>query len=260
MKSPLIWAGGKQNHINKLTPFFPQKFNDYYEPFIGGGSVFLNFGYKGKNCFISDTNKDLINVWKTIQKNPEKLIHRLEKFDGSQRSEYFYRVRDSYNSGEYDRFDKAASFIYMNKRCYGGRFTYTKHEELNSNFSYHKKQPIFNKKNILKTSKRLRKVVIKRQSYDKIQPQDGDFVYLDPPYDESYGLYMKDFDKKDTKTLFKFCKNLDSQGVRWTLSNSDTEYIRDLFSDFRIETIKTKNTFKSWGKEKKNEVVVMNYG
>ncbi|KAB8040026.1 DNA adenine methylase [Silvanigrella paludirubra] len=68
-KPILKWAGGKSSILLELFEFFPKKFNRYYEPFLGGGAVFLSLNKNFKNEFINDMNKDIYTLYRIIQKN-----------------------------------------------------------------------------------------------------------------------------------------------------------------------------------------------
>ena len=78
----LKWAGGKRRILPLLETHFPKKVNCYFEPFLGGGSVFFYFKkkYNPKLCIISDSNEDLINSYLDVRDNPKLLIKELYKF------------------------------------------------------------------------------------------------------------------------------------------------------------------------------------
>ena len=186
MKPFLIWVGSKNQNIRKLRPFYPKIFNDYYEPFLGSGAVFLDYGHKGKHCFLSDKNKNLIHAWKTVQRDPEDVINTLEK-NSINNKEEFYKLVDLYNTRR-----DGGLYLYINRFAFGGRMRSGKHGNLVASYGNRKINPVPSRKNMMKIFKRLQNTTIKCQSYDKIQPQEGDFVYLDPPY---YGSYHKAYSK-----------------------------------------------------------------
>jgi DNA adenine methylase len=86
--SPFLkWVGGKSKILNLILPHFPHEFNDYYEPFMGGGSVFLNIlkkypkeSYPTKTFYISDINDTLVHVYKNVKDNGEELLSMLQTF------------------------------------------------------------------------------------------------------------------------------------------------------------------------------------
>ena len=260
-KTPFIWPGGKANHLAKLKPFYPPSFEDYYEPFIGGGSVFLHIGARKHKCHISDLNTDLLHVWKTIQKKPRRLMHFVdEEFSHRVSKEEFFRIRDLYNAGEYKGSRKAAAFLFLNKRAFGGIMRWNKHGELCPTYSP-KLQPVYEKKNILAVSKALRGVSIKKKDYRKIKPKDDDFVFLDPPYIDSASFYIHDFDENDT---LDFYRHVSCLHCWWMVTNFDHPYIRELFKDFYFNFMITRNTFREGdkmhlGTNRKPEIIITNY-
>ena len=78
MKTFIRWQGNKSRHIIKFSKYIPDNFNTYIEPFIGSGALFLKL--KPKKWIINDLNKDLINIWKNIKKNPTEIIKICVKF------------------------------------------------------------------------------------------------------------------------------------------------------------------------------------
>ena len=86
----LKWAGGKAGLLDSLIPLVPQDFNDYFEPFLGGGALFFALQNRGifspsnahfkraKNAIISDKNTELINAYSAIQSNPHKVLRELK--------------------------------------------------------------------------------------------------------------------------------------------------------------------------------------
>src|SRR5690348_8410830 len=79
----LKWAGGKTRLLRVLLPHFPPSFRNYYEPFLGGGSVF--FAARGRasgGCHLGDLNSELINAWQMVQKKPKALLKALEVYRG----------------------------------------------------------------------------------------------------------------------------------------------------------------------------------
>ena len=156
----LKWVGGKSQIIDQIFDRFPQRINNYYEPFVGGGSVFielLNRMQKGtivaRRLFLNDKNKGLINTYKCIQSNIESLMSRLKKMNASYQKSpmvaydsremvvpsnletsikkgkvyVYYYYRNLYNRWLLGKFtgenvDAAAMFIFLNKTCFRGLY------------------------------------------------------------------------------------------------------------------------------------------
>ena len=99
-KPILKWAGGKRQLLPVLIKNIPDKFNTYYEPFIGGAALLISLYSlnKIKESVISDTNKDLYNLYKTIKENPQQLIDELDNLEFRNNKEDYYKVRELFNS------------------------------------------------------------------------------------------------------------------------------------------------------------------
>ena len=94
------------------------------------------------------------------------------------------------------------------------------------------------------------------------------FVYLDPPYDPvsdtaSFTGYNKGgFDRNEQMRLKRCCDELTTQGVKFLLSNSATDFIRDLYRDYDITIVKAKRTINADASKRGaiEEVLIRNYG
>ena len=120
------WAGGKRQLLPQIKERMPEKYNHYYEPFVGGGAVI--FELLPANALINDINKALINVYKQIRNIPEvflKLVKKLDKEMWEDGKEYYYFLREHYNNklikAEYD-VELAALFVFINKHCFNGLY------------------------------------------------------------------------------------------------------------------------------------------
>ena len=78
MFEPVIkWSGSKRSQAPEIIQYFPDEINTYFEPFLGGGSVFralLESDKKVKKYVLSDNNADLIQLWEIIANCPEETI------------------------------------------------------------------------------------------------------------------------------------------------------------------------------------------
>jgi DNA adenine methylase len=260
------WVGGKRCLIKDLISHSPEKFETYYEPFVGGGALFFALHNKIKKAQISDSNLDLILTYRAIQKEPENLIALLKKHKTNHSKEYYYKIRKLHDIK--NPLDKAARLIYLNRTCYNGLFRVNKSGEFNVPMGTYKNPTIVNEPNILACHKILKDTKIEWRNFDTIKPKSGDFVYCDPPYhptDEiSFTNYTRlDFTEKDQVNLRDFAVNLTKKGVKVMLSNSNTPFIRDIYkgSIFHINIV-TAPRFVNCKKDKRNpveEVIITNY-
>jgi len=267
----LKWVGGKRQLLNEIRKYLPKTYTTYYEPFIGGGAVL--FDLQPKKAVVNDVNEELINLYSVIKSDVESLIVDLEKHENT--SEYFYNIREQDRDREVytslSSIEKASRVVYLNKTCFNGLFRVNKAGEFNSPFGNYKNPNIVDTVTLRAVSKYFNKADIKFLNVDfEIALKNirrGAFVYFDPPYDpvsssSNFTGYDKGgFNREEQIRLKNLCDKLDRQGVKFLLSNSSTDFIRELYSDYNIVTVKAKRAINSDGKSRGevDEVLVRNY-
>ncbi|HEY7228065.1 MAG TPA: DNA adenine methylase [Nitrososphaeraceae archaeon] len=238
------WAGGKSQLIPQIIRLMPARFARYFEPFLGGGAVFFHIASYNRNAFLSDINMDLINAYKAIRNDVEELITALKyhqhEYNKSPKR-YYYQLRDKTKG--LNRIENAARFITLNKTCYNGLYRVNKKGLFNVPIGRYKNPAICDPVNLRKMS------IVLRQSgsylgvidYKKIlveKADKDDFVYLDPPFHPisntaNFTSYTNNgFTFEDQKELAIVFNELTRRGCKLLLSNSNTEGIRRLYSDF----------------------------
>jgi len=276
--SPFIkWAGGKSQLLPQILNRIPDEYNNYFEPFIGGGAVFyalnntLHNTLNPKKAFISDFSKDLITTYKTVRDKPEILAEELSSYEYNE--EFYYKLReldrDQSKFKKLSELQVAARFIYLNKTCFNGLYRVNSKGQFNVPFGKYKNPSFFKIENLKACSKALLNADIKHQDYKAIleKVNKKDLIYLDPPYSplnktSSFTSYTKDgFNNEKQIELRNFCIDLDKKGAKFLLSNSYTTLILDLYKDFRIEALKAKRAINSNAKKRNsiNEVLISNY-
>ena len=210
----------------------PSDINDYYEGFVGGGALFYEIQDKANKCFLSDTNVDLVITYNVIKKDLKSLIKRLHEHKNNHDNTYYYKVRSQHNLQE--PIEVAARFIYMNKTCFNGLYRVNKKGNFNVPAGKYVNPGILQEANLRKVSKLLQSTEIRLLDFNKIKPKRGDFVYFDPPYHptdaKSFTTYTKhNFTEKDQIRLRDFALDLTKKGVNVMLSNSNVEFIRDIY-------------------------------
>jgi DNA adenine methylase len=258
----LKWAGGKRQLLPQIEKFFPQKFTNYYELFLGGGAVFLHL--QPQKAVVNDFNEDLINCYKCIKSNFEELIEKLEYYETKNDSESYYEIRALDRKEEYKNWtmvEKAARLIYLNRTCYNGLFRLNSSGQFNSPFGSYKNPSICNEPVLRALNKYFNENDIEFRSGDfydacKDAPK-GSFIYLDPPYDQfedqvNFVGYTKNgFTRNDQTRLKEMCDELIERGCYVILSNSKTRFILDLYSDktkyvtYAIETVNARRSINS---------------
>ena len=285
VKPFLKWAGGKSKLLEKLSLFFPKKFNHYFEPFVGGGAVF--FHLKPKKAYLSDQNKELINLYSQLRNESNKVIKHLKNYRRKFKqahieekdSEYYYHVRNRERTQSQSKSRRAARTIFLNKTCFNGLYRINSKGKFNVPYGRTaggKLPTIVNESELLKCSEVLQYADIKNHDYNNIlkNVKKGDFVYLDPPYHapNKASMYSKTYfdDSRQDKVALLFRK-LDEIGAFVMFNNSHTLYdlkenyenINYLFENERnrIEVINTKWSIgaRSEWRNEKGELLITNY-
>ena len=255
------WAGGKNGLINSLISFIPKNFNSYFEPFVGGGALFFYLKniniLNSKKIYLNDKNTELINAYKQIKINPNKLLEELEILKNNHSKEYFYKIRnldrdfDFYSLSEVFR---AARFIYLNKTCFNGLCRYNAKGNFNTPMGSYKNPKIYDKDLIFSVHEVLKNVSITNKDFEvvSLKAKKGDFVYFDPPYyplnkTSSFVSYTDNFSANEQIRLYKLFKMLDCEGIKVLQSNSNTDFIKELYKDFEIIEVISKRAINCKG-------------
>jgi len=270
----LKWAGGKGKLLPQLHALLPLGFNNYFEPFVGGGAVFFSLVHSGTSV-ISDINTDLMNVYQHIKDDINIVITELKKIEleykqlsQEARQEYYYLRRAEYNATS-SGLRKSILFLFLNKTCFNGLYRQNSKGEFNVPFGRYANPAICNEENLYVVANKLQSTIIKNVSYqDAVKDaKAGDFIYFDPPYHplngtSSFTAYHADgFTSEDQEELRDIFAVLDKRGCYVKLSNSSSEFIKSLYKDFRQETIYAARAINSRASKrgKIEELVVLNY-
>lgn len=268
----LKWVGGKRQLIPEIEKYFPDRksISTYYEPFVGGGAVLFHF--QPKKAVINDVNEELINLYKVIKDDVESLIEDLQKYKNDE--DLFYKVRALDRSPEFKELtnvQRASRIHFLNKTCYNGLYRVNSAGEFNTPFGRYKNPNITNEAVLRAVSHYFNKSNIKILNVDFEEAlkgiRKGSFVYFDPPYDpissssNFTGYAQGGFNRDDQIRLKKLCDKLDKRGVKFLLSNSSTEFIKELYKDYDIIPVNAKRSINSVGSDRGEveEVLVRNY-
>jgi len=269
------WVGGKRGLISQIIPLLPKAFNNYFEPFVGGGALFFELyaqgKLEGKKVYLFDINAELINTYEVVRDNPTELIKKLNLFKELHTKERYYEVRAwdrEENFLELEPLERAARFIYLNKTCFNGLYRVNKNNQNNVPIGSYKNPNIVDEEAIYSASEALKQATILNTSYKDVlkYATRDDLVYFDPPYypltpTASFTSYSEfEFLDKQQEELFETFCALDKIGCNVVHSNSDTTFIKELYTKFDIQYIQA-NRFinsKSSGRGKISEVVVRN--
>lgn len=235
------WVGGKRSIMRELLLRMPKEINNYYEPFVGGGALFFEIHNMLNHSYLSDLNVDLIVSYNIIKTRLNELTETLKVHQINHSEEYYYSIRGKQDLS--DPIENSARFIYLMKTCYNGLYRVNQKNEFNTPIGNYANPTICDEENLKAVAVALKKADIKYQDFTKITPKKGDFVYFDPPYhptkEDSFIKYVSNgFTEKDQTRLKDFALELSKAGVKVMISNSDAEFIIDIYKkNFKIEKV-----------------------
>lgn len=297
-KPPVKWVGGKTQILHSIIQLIPTSINNYYELFLGSGSVLLKVLYEHKignitisgNIYANDINPYLIGLYKNIQNNPIVLIEEITRItqiynncdingtlnrkartiiDGcSSKESYYYYIRYLFNNTpteEYETISVSAMFLFINKTCFRGLYREGPNG-FNVPYGNYVNPGIVDEKNIMEINNLIQDVKFTCGSYNVIVSNisENDFVYLDPPYipetKTSFTNYNKiGFGKTDHDNLFIACNTMIGKKINILMSNSDTLIVREHFKNYNIKTVSCKRSINSKNPSSKtNELLITN--
>lgn len=214
--NPVIkWSGSKRTQSTIIKSFLPSKFDTYYEPFIGGGSMLYAIHPEKSVC--GDICKPLIDLWKEIRDNPESLANEYEKrWSRLQNEGYtaYYDIRDSFN-----RKKSPYDLLFLSRTCVNGLIRFNDKGEFNNSLHHSRPgiKPASLKEIILDWSKHIQGTVFENKEYFETtaNANKNDVVYLDPPYFHTKGRY---FGTIDFEKFIEYLEDLNSRGIKYLLS------------------------------------------
>jgi DNA adenine methylase len=257
----LKWAGGKQQLLNQLLPLVPNHYQKYIEPFFGGGALY--FSLQPQQAVIADSNPELTNVYRMVAENVEGLMECLSTFKVDKKNFYSVRAKDTSRMSELER---AARFIYLNKTCFNGLYRVNRQGQFNVPYGDHRNPRICQREELRAASQLLKKTRIVTGDYKQVlkeYAQEGDFVFLDPPYlpvskYADFKRYTKEqFYEEDHEELAKEIMRLHEMGCYVLLTNSNHPLVYDLYEGFKIDVYKTRRNISKNGKNRRGEDVVI---
>ncbi|MFN4032610.1 MAG: DNA adenine methylase [Fimbriimonadales bacterium] len=263
-KSPLRFPGGKSRAIGQILPLIPD-FDEYREPMVGGGSVFLAVRqrYPSRRFWINDLNYELYCFWKVVQECADRLADALHQLRATTKNgkELFYRLLDRYGQG--NEFERAMRFFVLNRitfsgtvdsggyseQAFRGRFTHSSIERLRC------------------VAPLLQGVRITHGDYEPLLREEGEsvFIFLDPPYYSAVNsrLYGKRGELHLSFDHLRLAQALRDTAHRWLLTYDDSAYIRELYLDYTQVCWRLQygmNNYKQTTARAGQELFIANYG
>lgn len=274
VKPYLKWAGGKRQLLTEIRQRIPREFQHYYEPFIGAGAVF--FDLQPRNATINDFNEQLIITYRAIMNNVDELIDHLRVHVQNNNQEYYYTIReldrDTQFFSNFSNVEKAARLIYLNKTCYNGLYRVNSQGLFNVPYGNYSNPSIFEESILRAISRYFNDEhnninIFSGDYYNSLQNADQhSFVYFDPPYHSPNntnftGYQAGGFNEEEQIRLRDVFQELTERGCRCLLSNSNTEFIRNLYQDYNIEIVQATRAINAdgAGRGRVNEVLIRNW-
>ena len=258
MKPFLRWPGGKTSILKCLLPLVPKNFQIYYEPFLGGGALYFTLAQlrqEGEiqfaHALLSDVNINLMEAYQAVRNNVDELLLLLRKMEQSyqkkmtscpeEAKDMYLEIRSKNPSTILDR---AARFIFLNKTCFNGLYRENAKGEFNVSFGKRKTPGIHNSELLMSAHQFLVRDFLKVGNYTIADAaKQGDFVYFDPPYFPVKRVSFTQYGSRQWTIeqhiqLADFFRKLNGRKIDLLLSNSDTQEVRELYSDFAIIEVK----------------------
>lgn len=266
VKPFLRWAGGKTWFTKHIENYIPQKFNDYYEPFLGGGSVFFYLKSKGiiKNkSFLSDSNAELINTYKTLKNNHKELFLILKSHIDSE--DEYYRLR---NTEFIDPIEKAAQFLYLNKTSFNGIYRVNRNGKYNVPYGKRNLDLLYDFDHLTNVSNALKNTYLSTQDFKNRckKINKNDFVFIDPPYTvahENNGFIQYNqsiFSWNNQIELSKLTIDLDRKGAFFLVTNAYHDCIKEIYTTGFQKKLSRASTIGGIGakRTKYKEIIITN--
>jgi len=262
-RSFLKWAGGKARSAGTLSALAPPDgFERYFEPFCGSSAVF--FALRPNQAVLSDDNAELVACLEQVAERPDAVMEQLDRWPNER--EFFNDVR-SWHGPTLDPVVRAARVIYLNKTSFRGLWRVNRKGEFNTPYGQYDR-PYYNRATILNASEALASADIRHGDFRQIlgKADRGDWVYLDPPYvpDRAWGDFTRytagQFGPQDQQDLADVCKEMDKTGIRWMLTNSDTDAVRELYQGWHIAALATRRDITLQSADRASrDLVIANY-
>ncbi|EBP9841840.1 Dam family site-specific DNA-(adenine-N6)-methyltransferase [Salmonella enterica] len=261
----LKWAGGKYSLLPELERLIPAG-KRLIEPFVGGGSVFLNSD-KHERFLLADINADLINLYQMLAIVPDSVIaEAMKAFRHLNDAENYTAIREAFNAWQLNAIERAAAFLYLNRHCFNGLMRYNLDGFFNVGWGKYK-APYFPGKELMAFRKKSSACVFMNAGFERTLrlAGDGDVVYCDPPYEPMPGTagftsYASGGFSWDSQVaLAESCVAAHQRGAKVFISNSTAPRVIELYEQhgFTLHRVNARRSISSKGstRETANDIV-----
>ena len=271
--SPFSWQGGKRRLLNELSTFYPKKFNNFYEPFVGGMSILLNlieiFGKNVVNkAFLNDINSDLIQMYKIMKLYPFSFLYHYKNFKDNNDIKNFNELRSLFNKKILCEVSQSSLLFFLLHGCFNGLSGWNSKNELAATKGFDQSDFYIN--NFFKFSQSIPNLknftnLSFQDFFKKYKIKKDDLIYFDPPYVpinkhlKQTRYYGKEFDETMQLELFDLFKKFDKKGAFVIHSNSYCDFNLNLYRNFQINIVKCKRNMCSLvsARNEVNEIIVI---
>ena len=271
--TPFIkWVGGKTRLLPELRKRMPKRIGAYVEPFVGGGALF--FDMQPAYAILNDVCPMLVNLYITIRDNKDELVDSLNCYEKeyntltsiNAKKGFYYQNRTGFNARDYETdltVDDAARFIFLNKSNFNGLYRENAAGKYNAAFGWKESIRLFDEANLSSCSATLQNASVTNGDFADAcnSLSAGDFVYFDPPYYSTFAGYQAGgFSKEDHLRLHDLFQRLTKSGIACMLSNSNADFIKNLYAGYNIEVVQAKRTINRNGNGRYGEeLIITNY-
>lgn len=261
----LKWAGGKYSLLPELERLIPAG-KRLIEPFVGGGSVFLNSD-KHERFLLADINADLINLYQMLAIVPDSVIaEAMKAFRHLNDAENYTAIREAFNAQKLNAIERAAAFLYINRHCFNGLMRYNLDGFFNVGWGKYK-APYFPEEEIRAFRQKSRACVFMTAGFERTLrlASDSDVVYCDPPYEPMPGTAgftnyaAGGFSWNSQVALAESCVAAHQRGAKVFISNSTAPRVIELYEQhgFTLHRVNARRSISSKGstRETANDIV-----
>ncbi|BCL33616.1 DNA adenine methylase [Nostoc sp. MS1] len=266
IKSPLRYPGGKSKAIKQIIEYLPESFNEFREPLVGGGSVFIYLKQKFPNLkiWINDLNTELYLFWRYAQTNLSQLVAEVRKIkDKCQDGKLLFSELTTLDVNTLSDFDRAVRFFVLNRITFSGTVESGgfSQEAFHQRFTYSSIERLEKLESILTED-----IKITNLDYNQVLNTGGEkiFIFLDPPYFSATKsrLYGKDGNLHTSFDHHKFAQLLEQCPYNWLITYDNSPQIRANFPFAYIyewELQYGMNNYKQNVAAKGKELFITNY-
>ena len=250
----LRWAGSKRKLLPRLTPYWGDGYPRYIEPFMGSAALF--YATKPSAAVLSDINQELVSTFVAVRDHPRAVYNRLVKIPKGKRS---YRKLRATNLEDLHSLDRAARFIFLNRYCFNGIYRTNSKGTFNVPYAASRTGGIPDWVHFATAAQGLQSAEIICADFVSVlqdHVQEGDFVYLDPPYAVENRRIFRQYDPKtfgieDLSRLSKTLELIDRRRAKFVLSYAASPEAKQHFSDWKRKKVFTQRNVSGFAKHRR---------